>query len=174
MENVYIVDTKSLSTGIGILAIKASKMAKEGKPIAKILDAVQSDIPKLQVSLIVNKLEYLRKGGRCSALVCFGANLLQIHPQLILKNGKLVPNKKYRGNFNNCVKNYANDTIEEFKNFDKSMAFVVYTTISDEAIKNAKEALKNAGFKEIYEAPAGATISSHAGPDALGILYLCN
>lgn len=171
-DNIYIIDTKSLSTGIGLLAIKASKMAKEGKSVEKILEQIKKDIPLIQVSLVVNKLDYLKKGGRCSALTCFGANLLQIHPQLILKNGKLTPNKKYRGNFNNCVKNYCNDTLEQFNKYDKSMAFVVYTTLDAEAIEYAKTVLKNAGFKEVIEAPAGATISSHAGPNAMGILYM--
>lgn len=174
LENVYIIDTKSLSTGIGLLAIKASLLAKEGKSVEKILEEIKNAIPKLQVSLVLNKLEYLRKGGRCSALVCFGANLLQIHPQLILKNGKLTPNKKYRGNFNKCVKNYCEDTLLEFNKIEKNMAFVTYTTIGDDALNNAKQALYNAGFKEVIEAKAGATISSHAGPDALGIIYLTN
>lgn len=171
-EHIYVVDTKSLSAGIALLAIKASKMANNGKGVEQILEEINKDIPKIQVSLVLNKLDYLRKGGRCSGLVCFGANLLQIHPQLILKNGKLSPSKKYRGNFDKCVESYVNDTLEQFDKYDKDIVFLMYTTLSEKAKEKAKELLKNAGFKQIVEAKTGATISSHVGPNAIGVLYL--
>ena len=171
-KSVYVVDSKNLSTGIALLAIKASEMAKKGKGAEEILNAVTQCVPKVQTSLIVNKLDYLKKGGRCSGIVCFGANLLQIHPQIILKDGKLYPAKKYRGNFEKCVKHYCEDTLKEFNNFDKSLAFLMYTSASELAINNAKESLKNAGFKEIIEAKTGATITSHCGPNSLGIIYM--
>lgn len=173
-DNVYVIDTKSLSGGIALLAIKAGIMAKNGKSPEYIVENIKKEVDKVQVSLIVNKLDYLRKGGRCSSLVCFGANLLQIHPQIILKNGKLIPAKKYRGNFDRCVAQYCEDTLKEFNNFDKSLAFIAYTTLSDTALTTAKESLRKAGFKEIIELQTGATISSHAGPSAMGVLYLCN
>ncbi len=173
-DNVYVVDTKSLSGGIALLAIKAGVLAKSGKTPEYIVENIKKEVDKVQVSLIVNKLDYLKKGGRCSGLVCFGANLLQIHPQIILKNGKLIPAKKYRGNFDRCVGQYCEDTLKEFNSFDKSIAFIAYTTLSDTALTTARESLKKAGFKEIIELQTGATISSHAGPSAIGILYLCN
>ena len=174
LKNVYVVDSKSLSTGIGLLAIMARLLEKSGADAQKIIEELNVLKEKLQVSLIVNKLDYLRKGGRCSALVCFGANLLQIHPQLILKDGKLTPNKKYRGNFDRCVESYITDTLTEFNNFNKDYVFLTYTTLSENAILKSKEQLKNAGFKNIIECPAGATISSHAGPNAMGVIYINN
>jgi len=172
VSNVYVIDTKSLSGGIALLAIKASKLAKRGQPIEKILNEINQDIPKVQVSLIVNKLDYLRKGGRCSGLMCFGANLLQIHPQIILTNGKLKPAKKYRGNFEYCSKLYVQDTLKEFNKFDKDLVFLAYTTASETVISNAREELVGAGFKEIAEIKVGSTIASHCGPNAMGVLYL--
>lgn len=171
-ENIFVVDTKNLSTGIALLAINASNMASEGKSVQEILEWINGSLPKVQTSLIVDKLDYLKKGGRCSSLVCFGANLLKIHPQIILKNGKLTPAKKYRGNYETCIENYCKDTIKEFNNYDNNIAFLTYTTLSQGAKSVARSVLKSAGFKNIIEVKTGATIASHAGPNAMGIIYL--
>ena len=172
LKNVYVVDSRSLSTGIALLAIKASNMAKEGKSALEIYEECKKTTAKVQASFVINKLDYLKKGGRCSSLALLGANLLKIRPQIIVKNGKMSSGKKYRGDFNIVVKNYCADTLKEFSNQDKSLAFVTYTTASDVAINYADEALKNAGFKEIYHTRAGGTIASHCGPNTLGILFL--
>lgn len=172
LKNVYVVDSRSLSTGIALLAIKASNMAKEGKSALEIYEECKKTTAKVQASFVINKLDYLKKGGRCSSLALLGANLLKIRPQIVVKNGKMSSGKKYRGDFNIVVKNYCADTLKEFSNQDKSLAFVTYTTASDVAINYADEALKNAGFKEIYHTRAGGTIASHCGPNTLGILFL--
>lgn len=171
-KNVHIIDSRSLSTGIALLAIKASKMVENGYDVAHIVNQCLEDTRKVQASFVLNKLDYLRKGGRCSGLVYFGANILQIRPQILVKSGKMAPNKRYRGNYDHCVVNYCKDTLAEFPNQDKSVAFVTYTTASDFAVDYAYNALKDAGFKEIYKTNAGATITSHCGPNTLGILFL--
>lgn len=171
-NNVFVVDTKSLSTGIALLAIKASKMAVCGNDAKTIYEQLILDREKLQVSFVIDKLDYLKKGGRCSSIMAFGANLLKIHPQIVVKNGKMVSGKKYLGNFESVIKKYVPDTLKEYGNIDNTIAFVTYTTASEESIEFAKNALKNAGFKEVYNTTAGATISSHCGPNTFGILYL--
>ncbi|MBQ7885020.1 MAG: DegV family protein [Clostridia bacterium] len=171
-NNVFVVDTKSLSTGIALLAIKARKMAACGKDAKTIYEQLILDREKLQVSFVIDKLDYLKKGGRCSSIMAFGANLLKIHPQIVVKNGKMVSGKKYLGNFESVIKKYVPDTLKEYGNIDNTIAFVTYTTASEESIEFAKNALKNAGFKEVYNTTAGATISSHCGPNTFGILYL--
>ena len=172
LSNVHIVDSKSLSTGIALLAIKASKMVANGESAEKIVKQLGEDTSKVQASFVLEKLDYLRKGGRCSGLVCFGANILRIRPQIVVKNGKMSPNKKYRGNYDHCVCEYCKDTLLEFPNRNTSVAFVTYTTASNEAVECAYNFLKDAGFKEIYKTNAGATISSHCGPNTLGILFM--
>ena len=174
LKNVYVIDSRSLSTGIALLAIKASKMAQNGEDVEKIVSQMKMDTDKVQAGFVLNKLDYLRKGGRCSGLVCFGANLLQIRPQILVKNGKMAPYKKYRGNYDHCVEEYCRDTLAEFNDNDKDVAFVTYTVASDVAVETAYNYLKNAGFKEIYKTNAGATITSHCGPNTLGILFLKN
>ena len=126
----------------------------------------------VQASFVIERLDYLYKGGRCSALAYFGANLLNLRPQIIVKDGKMGAYKKYRGNMQKVVSSYCEDTLKEFSNPDLSVAFVTYTTATEEMEKIAKEALEKRGFKKIYVTRAGGTISSHCGEHTLGILYI--
>ena len=171
-KNVYVCDSKSLSTGIALLAIYARKLANEGLSAKEVYEKAYARVPKVQASFVLKKLEYLYKGGRCSALSYFGANLLHIRPQIILKDGKMGPYKKYRGNMDKVVENYCKDTLEEFNTPDLSVGFVTYTTATDEMVRVAKQSLIDRGFKTIYVTKAGATISSHCGENTLGILYI--
>ena len=172
VENVFVVDTKSLSTGIALLAIKAREMAEDGASINSILDAITEKIDKVQASFVVKKLNYLHKGGRCSSIALLGANLLQIRPQIILKDGKMISNKKYLGKMEKVIVSYCKDVLNQNPNADKKYAFVTYTTATEGMVAAAKEALTAAGFETIYETTAGATITSHCGEDTLGILFL--
>ena len=172
MKNVWVVDSKSLSTGLGLLVLYASKLNKAGENPEDIVKKVEARVPHVQASFVVERLDYLYKGGRCSALSFFGANLLKIRPQIVVSNGTMKPAKKYRGKMERVIENYCADTLAEFDNADKSIAFVTYTTATPEMIVNAKTALKNAGFEEVIETRAGGTITSHCGEHVLGILYI--
>lgn len=172
LKNVYVIDSKSLSTGIGLLVLYAADLADAGEEPEAIVKKVEERIPYVQASFVVERLDYLYKGGRCSALSLFGANLLKIRPQIVVADGKMKPAKKYRGKMEKVIENYCKDTLEEFNNADKSRGFVTYTTATPEMIENARKALENAGFKEIYETQAGGTITSHCGEHVLGILYI--
>lgn len=172
MKNVFVVDTLSLSTGIALLAIYASELASEGMEAKEIFDKVSARVPNVQASFVIERLDYLYKGGRCSALSLFGANLLRLRPQIILKDGKMGAYKKYRGSMDKVIANYCADTLEEFNTPDKKVAFLTYTTATEGMIEEARKALKEKGFENIYETAAGATITSHCGEHTLGILYL--
>lgn len=171
-ENVFIVDSQSLSTGIALLAIKASIWAKDGKSVQDIVKNLENLKKYVQASFILDKLDYLYKGGRCSALSKFGANLLRIKPQILVKDGAMQVGKKYVGNFTICAKKYIDDTLAQFPVRDTDIAFFTYTTASDDIIDYAKKKLKSAGFENIFVTRAGATISSHCGPNTLGILFI--
>lgn len=171
-KNVFVVDTQSLSTGIALLAIYAKKLVDEGLDVKEIYDKVTMRVPFVQASFELKRLDYLHKGGRCSGLTLFGANLLKIRPQIIVENGKMIPGKKYRGNFVHVVKNYCQDVLEKFNTPDLSEAFVTYTTASEEILDIAVSALKERGFKNVHVTRAGGTITSHCGEDCLGILYI--
>ena len=172
MNNVYIIDSKSLSTGIALEIIYARKLIDKGLEPQEIVDKVKARIPYVQASFVIQTLEYLHKGGRCSGLLRFGAAILRIKPQIIVSEGKMAPAKKYIGRKSQVVEAYCKDTLEQFANPDLSVAFVTHTHATPEMVAVAIEALKNRGFKTIYETTAGATITSHCGPQTLGILFI--
>lgn len=172
LENVYVVDSLSLSTGIALLAIYARELAEQGMNAEEVFEKVSKRVPFVQASFVVERLDYLYKGGRCSALAYFGANLMKIRPQIIVKQGKMSAYKKYRGSMDKVVANYCKDTLAEFNTPDGSVAFLTYTTATEGMVSEARKALEDAGFKNIYETRAGATISSHCGEHTLGILYI--
>ncbi|MBQ3597337.1 MAG: DegV family EDD domain-containing protein [Clostridia bacterium] len=171
LKNVYVVDSKSLSTGIGLLALYARELATQGVDAKEIAQKVQARVDKLQVSFVVERLDYLYKGGRCSALARFGANIFHIRPRIVVKDGKMGSDKKYRGQMDKVIEKYCNDVLEEFNTPDLSKVFITYTTATPAMVEAAKTACVNAGFKNIYETRAGGTIASHCGANTLGILY---
>ncbi len=172
LKNVYVIDSQSLSTGIALLAIYGRKLANAGKSAKDIFKLCSERVNSVQASFELKRVDYLYKGGRCSALALLGANILKIRPQIIVKEGKMIAGKKYRGNFEHVVSNYCKDVLEQFDNPDLDVAFVTYTTASKEAIDIAIKHLEDRGFKNIYITRAGATITSHCGEDTMGILYI--
>ncbi len=172
LKKVYVIDSQSLSTGIALLVLYAKELASNGLSPEEIVSAVEKRIPFVQASFELNRVDYLYKGGRCSVLSFLGANLLKIRPQILLKDGKMIAGKKYRGNFKRVVENYVSDVLEEYSTPDLSRIFITYTTAEPEIIDYVKEVLLDRGFKEVLVTVAGATITSHCGEDCLGILYI--
>ena len=171
-NNVFVIDSRSLSTGIALLCIYARKLAEKGTSPQEINDLCIKRIPFVQASFELNRVDYLYKGGRCNVLTYLGANVLKIRPQILLKDGKMVSGKKYRGNFSHVVNNYCNDVLEEFNNPDLEEVFLTYTTAEDTVLESVKNILRDRGFKNINVTRAGATITSHCGENCLGILYI--
>lgn len=171
VENVYVIDSKSLSTGIGLLVLYACELAKQGVSPKEIYEKVSARTSKLQVSFIVERLDYLYKGGRCNSLQLLGANLLKIRPRIVVKDGKMISDKKYKGSMGSVISKYARDTLDEFNTPDLTRVFLTYTTATEDMINSAETALKEAGFKEIIHTRAGGTIASHCGGNTLGVLY---
>ena len=171
VPDVYVVDSLSLSTGIGLLALYARQLANEGVEPSEIAKKLEKRRANLQVSFVVERLDYLYKGGRCSSLARFGANLLKLRPRIIVKDGKMSSDKKYRGAMGGVIEKYGESLMEEFGNPDLSVAFITYTSATEEMLASAEETCKNMGFKKIYHTTAGGTIASHCGANTLGILY---
>lgn len=172
LKNVYVVDSKSLSTGIGLLAIYGRKLADKGFSAKEIYEKCVARVPFVQVSSELKRVDYLFRGGRCGMLALLGANILRIRPQIVVKDGKCVSGKKYRGKFEHIVEKYVRDTFEEFNNPDLSIAFVAYTTASPEIIENTVRLVKERGFENVYVIRAGATVVSHCGEDCVGVYYI--
>lgn len=171
-KNVYVIDTKSLSTGIALLAIYARKLTKLDLAPFDIVDRITKRIPAVQASFVLSRLDYLFKGGRCNYLSYLSAALLKIRPQIIVQNGEMKPRSKYVGKYNRCIEKYVLDTLSTFNTPDLEEVFITNTTASDEDIKWVKDELTKRGFKNIYITKANSTITSHCGENCLGILYI--
>jgi len=171
-ENVYVVDTRSLSTGMGLLILEAATMARqENADAAAIAETCRGLADKLNVSFVLGDLEYMRKGGRCSAVEMFGANLLKLRPVLQMSDGKLGVNNKLRGPLPKVLEMYID---ERLKNATPRTHRVFFTyTCADDTIPNlAKAYIESKGiFAEILLTRAGATVTSHCGKDTFGILF---
>lgn len=172
-DKVFVVDSRSLSTGIALLALHARKLANLGKDPKDIVNELNEKTKEVQASFVIQSVDYLYKGGRCSKLAMLGANLFHICPQIVVSEGKMDAGKKFRGKYFDVVSNYVDETLEEFNNPDLDTVFITYPSLDDETniVNMVKDKLIKRGFKHIYPTYAGGTIASHCGPNTIGILY---
>ncbi|NLY10882.1 MAG: DegV family protein [Firmicutes bacterium] len=171
-NNVYVVDSQNLSTGHGHVVYEAALLTKQGLAAPEICQRLEELIPKVDASFVIDELEYLRKGGRCSGLEAFGAKLLRINPCIEVLEGRMVVGKKYRGSFERSLKLYIKDRLTDKDNIDYSRIFITHCMCSDEIIELVKNEIASyANFEEVIVTEAGCTITSHCGPNTLGILY---
>lgn len=171
--NVRVLDSMNLSTGQGLVVLKACQLAQEYDDLDALLAALQEFAPRVEASFMLDRLDYMVKGGRCSAAAALGANLLNLKPCIEVKDGKMVVVKKYRGSYSKCLANYVKDRLCNRDDLDDSMLFLTYTPVSDECLTAVKDSLKEyAHFTQIFETTAGCTVSCHCGPGTLGVLFV--
>ncbi|MGN8890080.1 DegV family protein [Dysosmobacter sp. HCP28S3_G4] len=171
--NVYVVDSGNLSSGHGLVVLAASDAAAAGKSPAEILTLLEKLIPRVEASFVMDRLEYMKKGGRCSAVLALGANLLRLHPGIQVIDGKMSVVKKYRGTMEKAIADYIHDRLDGRTDIDTSRAVLVDCCRAPGLVETARDLLRADGrFGEIIEAKAGCTIFSHCGPDTLGIMFL--
>ena len=169
---VFVVDSRSLSTGIGHLVLNAAELAAEGKGGADIKAAIDEKKEKLNVSFVLETLNYIHKGGRCSAVAALGANLLGLKPCIEVRDGKMGVGKKYRGSLKKSLAAYVRDRLEAPDSIDMKRIFVTHSAADDAVAQEVAALVKElAPFEEVIITTAGSTISNHCGPNCLGILY---
>lgn len=172
-DKVFVVDSANLSTGIGLLVIEAAIMAKEGASGAKIAARMEELKPKVRASFVVDTLVYLHRGGRCSGVAALFGGALKLHPEIVVENGAMHPERKYRGKMKNVVLSYVKDREESMRHAKKDRVFITHSGCGREIVETVREYLNGLGiFEEILETRAGGVISSHCGPGTLGILYI--
>lgn len=173
-ENAYVVDTRNLSTGGGLLVIAAAEMAAKGDKSAAEIVAVCNELaPCVDASFIIDSLEFLYKGGRCSALAAFGANMLSLKPCIVVKDGKMGVGKKYRGKFGAVLPKYVADRLGDASDVIKDHIFVTHAGCEPAIVNACVEAVKSiAPEAEVHVTRAGCTISSHCGRNTLGVLFI--
>ncbi|MDF2820351.1 MAG: domain protein DegV family [Clostridiales bacterium] len=171
--NTYIIDSRNLSSGSGHIAILAAELAAKGHDVVDIVDKLNIYTSKVEASFIIDTLTYLHKGGRCSTLAQLGANLLKLKPCIEVVNGSMNVGKKYRGSLEKCLKAYVSERLENRIDIDLDRIFITHSGCNQEILQMVKaqiEATQN--FKEVLITNAGCTISSHCGPNTLGILFI--
>lgn len=172
-EDVYVIDSKNLSTGNGLLVVAAAEMAKQGMEAKEIAEKVSALVDCVDASFVVDNLEYLAKGGRCSSVAAFGANLLQLKPCIAVKDGAMGVGKKYRGKFGKVLLEYVAERLADGEDIDLDRVFVTHAGCDPEVVESVVAAVKQAlPFKEVFVTRAGCTISSHCGANTLGVLFI--
>ncbi len=172
-ENVHVVDTRNLSTGGGLLVLAAAEMAQRGMDAAAIAEACRALVDAVDASFVVDDLEFLHKGGRCSALAALGANLLQLKPCITVQGGKMGVSKKYRGKFRAVLEKYAEERIGDGTGIVTDHVFVTHAgceaDVVDAIVAKVKTLLPDA---TVHVTRAGCTVSSHCGKNTLGVLFI--
>ena len=173
-DNVVVVDSQNLTTGQGLIVLKACELAKTATSLQQLKQQLEAFAEKIEASFLVDKLTYLAKGGRCSSASALGANLLNLKPCIEVKDGKMSVVKKYRGKYEKCLAAYVKDRLEGRNDLDTAMPlFVTQTKVTEECYESVMaEAKTHSPFTAMHESVAGCTISCHCGPGTLGIIFV--
>lgn len=170
---VRVIDSMALSTGQGLLVMKAADLRDAGMNAADIEEAINTLRAKVNTSFIPDRLDYLYKGGRCSRMEMYGANILKIHPMIMMSEGSLTVHKKYRGKMSVCIKNYIEYLKELFPSYDKTRCFVTHSSADQELVDEALSMVKELfDFEEVLETVAGSVVTGHCGRNTLGVLFI--
>lgn len=172
-ENVRVIDSKNLSTGQGLVVLKACELAQTAKDMDELKQQLDDFVSRVEASFVLDRLEYMVKGGRCSGAAALGANLLSLKPCIEVKDGKMVVVKKYRGHIEKCMAAYVKDRLSDRDDLDQDRIFITHTDVSKESLEAVRSGVAQYGnFKNVYETVAGCTVSCHCGPGTMGILFV--
>ena len=174
MSSQYVVDTRNLSTGVGLVVLHGSEMARQGCSAKEIFDSCRKLTSRVEASFVVDRIDYLYKGGRCSALSALGANLLHIKPCIEVENGLMQPGAKYRGHIGKVMLSYVEKRLAGRTDIDKHRIFITHTKCDPADVEAVRAKINelSPGFEEILDTVAGSTVTSHCGPGTLGILFI--
>lgn len=172
-DKIHIIDSANLSTGIGLLVVEAAIMAQEGKSADEIVARIEELKPLVSASFVVDTLTYLHRGGRCSSVAALAGGVLKLHPKIVVENGKMDANKKYRGKMSMVIKSYVKDMEEDLKTAKKDRVFITHSGCDQGILDEIHGYLAELNvFDEILTTRAGSVISSHCGPGTLGVLFI--
>lgn len=172
-DNVYVVDSRNLSTGHGHVVMEACKMAKTCTDVEKMVEDLRELTGRVEASFILNRLDYMVKGGRCSMVAALGANLLKLKPCIEVADGKMRVCKKYRGSYLKCLESYVTDRLSGRTDILYDRIFITYSSASAEELKVVHDVIdRYAPQANVIETHAGCTVSCHCGPQTLGVLFI--
>ena len=174
-DRIFVVDSENLSTGSGLLVIEAAIMAQEGKSANEIVACLKELKPRVKASFVVDTLTYLHRGGRCSGVAALAGSALKLHPKIVVEDGAMKPDKKYRGKMKKVILDYTKEMEPQFLAAKKDRVFITHSGCETEVLGSVQEYLDSLHyFDEILVTRAGGVISSHCGPGTLGVLFIEN
>ncbi len=172
-DNVRVIDSRNLSAGQGLVVLQACQLAETAQSMDALAAQLEAFAEKVEISFVVEKLDYLVKGGRCSSAAALGANLLNLKPCIEVKDGKMSVVKKYRGNLAKCLTAYIHDRLQNREDIDPGTLILIHTRVDSTPLVAAEDALASCpGFDEVYDATAGCTVSCHCGPGTWGVAFV--
>lgn len=170
---VLVVDSKALSSGQGLVVMKACDMAEAGMGAEEIVATLNALRPKVNTSFIPDRLDYLFKGGRCSRMQMYGANILKIHPLIEMQDGQLIAETKYRGSMEKCLNTYVHDLAVKYPAYDRTRCFITHSSADASLVEAAKRIVAETfDFHEVIETVAGSVITGHCGRNTIGVLFI--
>lgn len=172
-SNVFVVDSRNLSSGQGMLVLHGAYLAQQGLSGEQIARTLQQETDKVQSSFLLDQLDYMRKGGRCSAVAALGANLMHLKPCIEVKDGRMGVGKKYRGSFEHCMVLYTKELLAHHPNARRDTVIVVHPDADRAAVDATLRTLREDGrFEHIYESRTGCTVACHCGPNTIGVMFM--
>ena len=172
-DKVRIIDSESLSTGIGLLVMEAVDLVNAGKNLSEIAEYIDGVKNRVRASFVVDTLTFLHRGGRCSGAAALLGNTLKLHPKIVVSEGSMRPDKKYRGSIDKCYMNYVKDMQDELLKAKKDRVFITHSGCSRADVEEIRTFLEKLGiFLDIIETRAGSVVSSHCGPGTMGVLFI--
>lgn len=172
--DVWVVDSRNLSTGHGLVVLYGAELAAQGKTPEEIKKACDEITPKVEASFLVDRIDYLRMGGRCSSVAALGANLLKLKPCIEVIGGKMTSSKKYRGSIDKVILDYVEERLSGRDDINFKRIFITHSKFNPDTVELVKAKIKELcpQFEEILETDAGCTVTSHCGPYTLGVLFI--
>lgn len=172
-DRVFVVDSENLSTGIGLLVLEAAIKAQNGLSGKEIAAYMETLKPYIRSSFVVDTLTFLHRGGRCSGVAALAGSALKLHPKIVVEQGAMKPDKKYRGKISSAIQHYVKDLEPMLKNARTDRIFITHSGCEDSLIQSIRQEIEGLEmFDEILITRAGGVISSHCGPGTLGVLFI--
>ena len=170
---VRVVDSRNLSTGQGHVVLEACRLGERCTSLDQLCRELEELTGRVEASFLLSRLDYMVKGGRCSAVTALGANLLNLKPCIEVRDGKMQVVKKYRGSFAKCLAHHVKDRLDGRPELRRDRLFITYTPVEPDCLEAVRTAAQQYGhFQEVYETSAGCTVSCHCGPGTLGVLFI--
>lgn len=173
LKNVYVVDSKALSGGLAMVVLAACRAAREGMEPQAIVSMLEDMVPRVETNFLIDRLDYMRKGGRCSMVAAMGANLLKLHPAIELRDGAMAVTKKYRGSMEKAIVDYVHDRLAGRTDLDLNYVFIGHTCDSEALVSVVIDEIKKyASFQHIVPVYASCTIFSHSGQNTVSVMVV--